>query len=175
MSAENAASLLNAGVAYAAGSMTIGAGTVLHAEMARQCIEAGAQFVVTPALGLPVIECCHRYGVPVFMGGLSFTEVEVAWKEGADCVKVFPASVVGGPDYIQAIKALLPQIELLPMGGVSLETAPAYIRSGAFALGVGSDLISERLLGTPEVITERTRQYLSKVAEARGMPASHSS
>lgn len=168
MSAEDSAAVLAAGLSHAAGRMTIGAGTVLDAGMARQCIEAGAQFIVTPALDPSVIECCHRYGVPVFMGGLSFTEIEAAWNSGADCVKVFPASAVGGPSYIERIQAMLPEVKLLPMGGVSLDTAKHYIDAGAFALGVGSDLVSERLLAAePEKIASRGKHYLFCIAEAR--------
>src|SRR5215470_5250986 len=118
----------------------VGAGTVLDAETARACILAGARFVVSPALDLDTIACCRRYGVAIAPGALTPTEVVTAWQAGADIVKVFPCGAVGGPSYIKALKAPLPQVELCPTGGVSLENAADFIRAGATALGVGADL-----------------------------------
>src|SRR5216684_8325964 len=100
----------------------VGAGTVLDAETARACILAGAQFIVSPSLNLETIACCRRYGVAVLPGALTPTEVVQAWTAGADFVKVFPAGALGGASYIKALKAPLPQIELVPTGGVSLKT-----------------------------------------------------
>ena len=117
----------------------VGAGTVLDAETARACILAGARFVVSPALDLGTIACCRRYSVPVMPGALTPTEVVAAWQAGADIVKVFPANALGGASYIKALKAPLPQIELCPTGGVSLDTAADFIKAGASALGVGAD------------------------------------
>src|SRR5437763_442642 len=108
----------------------IGAGTVLDADAARACVDAGARFVVSPALDLPTIEVCRRLGVPVFPGALTPTEVVTAWKAGADAVKVFPAGAVGGASYLKSLKAPLPQIELIPTGGVSLKTAGDFIAAG---------------------------------------------
>ena len=112
---------------------------------------------------VPTIETCRRLGVPVFPGALTPTEVVTAWKAGADAVKVFPANAVGGPAYLKSLKAPLPQIELIPTGGVSLENAAAFIAAGAFALGVGADLVK----GDAATITEKARQYVATVASAR--------
>ncbi|HET8775587.1 MAG TPA: bifunctional 4-hydroxy-2-oxoglutarate aldolase/2-dehydro-3-deoxy-phosphogluconate aldolase [Thermoanaerobaculia bacterium] len=141
----------------------IGAGTVLDADTAQECVDAGAKFIVSPALDIPTIELCRRIGVPVFAGALTPTEILTAWKAGANAVKVFPANAVGGASYLKSVKAPLPQIELLPTGGVNLQTAAAFIQAGAFALGVGADLVS----GDPAAITEKARQYVSAVATAR--------
>jgi 2-dehydro-3-deoxyphosphogluconate aldolase/(4S)-4-hydroxy-2-oxoglutarate aldolase len=147
----------------------IGAGTVLDAETARACILAGAQFVVTPTLNAETIACCRRYGVPVLPGALTPTEVLTAWEAGADMVKVFPCSAVGGASYIKALKAPLPQVELVPTGGVNLETAAAFIKAGASALGLGSDLVDLEALrkGNAASVSERARQLVAIVQAAR--------
>ena len=142
----------------------IGAGTVLDADTARACVDAGARFVVSPALDVPTIETCRGLGIPVFPGALTPTEIVTAWKAGADAVKVFPAGAVGGAAYLKSVKAPLPQIELIPTGGVSLKTAADFIAAGAMALGVGADLVS----GDAASITEKARQYVAIVAAARG-------
>jgi 2-dehydro-3-deoxyphosphogluconate aldolase / (4S)-4-hydroxy-2-oxoglutarate aldolase len=141
----------------------VGAGTVLDAETAQQCIDAGAQFIVSPALDVPTIALCRTLGVPVFAGALTPTEILTAWKAGANAVKVFPANAVGGAAYLKSVKAPLPQIELLPTGGVNLNTAADFIKAGAFALGVGADLVT----GDAASITEKARQYVAVVAAAR--------
>src|SRR5215213_2265081 len=107
----------------------VGAGTVLNAEIARACIESGAQFVDSPSFNNETIEYCRSHSVAVMPGALTPTEVVQAWNGGADFVKVFPAGAVGGPGYIKALKAPLPQIELIPTGGVSLTTAGDFIRA----------------------------------------------
>jgi 2-dehydro-3-deoxyphosphogluconate aldolase / (4S)-4-hydroxy-2-oxoglutarate aldolase len=147
----------------------IGAGTVLDAETARAVILAGAQFVVTPTLRAETIACCKRYGVPVFPGALTPTEVLTAWEAGADMVKVFPCSAVGGASYIKALKAPLPQVDLVPTGGVNLETAADFIKAGSSALGVGADLVDLKALreGKAEVVTERARKLVGIVQAAR--------
>src|SRR4030095_7853317 len=134
----------------------VGAGTVLDPETARACMLAGAQFVVSPSLDLPTIECCRRYGVAVMPGALTPTEVVQAWSAGADFVKIFPAGALGGASYIKALKAPLPQIELVPTGGVSLKTAADFIKAGASALGVGADLVDLQAIrdGQANVITD---------------------
>jgi 2-dehydro-3-deoxyphosphogluconate aldolase / (4S)-4-hydroxy-2-oxoglutarate aldolase len=149
----------------------VGAGTVLDPETARACIRSGAQFVVSPALNLETIECCRQLGVTVMPGALTPTEVVQAWAAGADFVKVFPAGAVGGPSYLKALKAPLPQIELVPTGGVSLKTAADFIRAGASALGVGADLVDLGAIreGQASVITERAKQFVEIVREARGL------
>jgi 2-dehydro-3-deoxyphosphogluconate aldolase / (4S)-4-hydroxy-2-oxoglutarate aldolase len=147
----------------------IGAGTVLDAETARMCILEGARFVVSPALNLKTIELCHRYSVPVLPGALTPTEIVTAWEAGADVVKVFPCSALGGAKYLTALKGPLPQVDLIPTGGVSLATAAEFLAAGAFALGVGSDLVDAKAMaaGKPEIVTETARKYLQIVKEHR--------
>ena len=147
----------------------VGAGTVLDPETATACISAGARFVVSPALNLESIACCRRHGVAVMPGALTPTEVVQAWNAGADFVKVFPAGAVGGPSYLRALKAPLPQIELVPTGGVSLKTAADFIKAGAAALGVGADLVDIKAIreGQSSLITERAKQFLEIVRQAR--------
>jgi 2-dehydro-3-deoxyphosphogluconate aldolase/(4S)-4-hydroxy-2-oxoglutarate aldolase len=148
---------------------TVGAGTVLDPKTATACISAGAKFVVSPALNLDTIACCQRHDVAVMPGALTPTEVVHAWHAGADFVKVFPAGAVGGPSYLKALKAPLPQIELVPTGGVSLKTAADFIKAGAAALGVGADLVDIKALreGQASLITERAKQFVEIVREAR--------
>lgn len=147
----------------------VGAGTVLDQETAQACIEAGAKFIVSPALNEATIEFCRKHEVAVFPGALTPTEVVRAWNAGADAVKVFPAGAVGGANYLKALKAPLPHIELIPTGGVSLQTAADFIKAGAMALGVGNDLVDLKALreGNSELITERTREFLAIVQTAR--------
>ena len=147
----------------------VGAGTVLDAETARACMLSGAQFIVSPALNMETIECCRRYGVAVMPGALTPTEVVQAWTAGADFVKVFPAGALGGASYLKALKAPLPHIELVPTGGVSLKTAADFIKAGASALGVGADLVDLKAIrdGQASVITERAKQFVQIVREAR--------
>ena len=147
----------------------VGAGTVLDGETARACIQAGAQFIVSPALNPETIEACKRHDVAVLPGALTPTEVVQAWTAGADFVKVFPAGAVGGASYLRALKAPLPHIELVPTGGVSLKTAADFIKAGASALGVGADLVDLKALreGQQKIITERAREFVKIVREAR--------
>jgi 2-dehydro-3-deoxyphosphogluconate aldolase/(4S)-4-hydroxy-2-oxoglutarate aldolase len=157
-------------VARRYGSETVvGAGTVLDAETAQACINAGAQFIVSPALDLETISCCRRHEIAVMPGALTPTEVVTGWKAGADLIKVFPAGAVGGAKYIKALKAPLPQIDLVPTGGVSLETAADFIKAGAAALGVGSELVDTKALahGQNRIITERAKEFIRIVNEAR--------
>ena len=147
----------------------VGAGTVLDPETAMTCISSGAQFVVSPALNLETIACCRQREIAVMPGALTPTEVVQAWNAGADFVKVFPAGAVGGPGYLKALKAPLPHIELVPTGGVSLATAGDFIRAGAAALGVGTDLVDIKAIreGQSAVITARAKQFIEIVREAR--------
>jgi 2-dehydro-3-deoxyphosphogluconate aldolase/(4S)-4-hydroxy-2-oxoglutarate aldolase len=151
----------------------VGAGTVLDAETARACILEGAKFVVSPALNPKTIEMCHRYSVAVLPGALTPTEIVTAWEAGADVVKVFPASALGGAKYLSSVKAPLPQVELIPTGGVSLATAKDFLEAGAFALGVGADLVNAKAMaeGKPEIVTESAKKYLSIVREYRAAKA----
>jgi len=147
----------------------VGAGTVLDPEVANACIAAGAQFIVSPALNLETIECCRDQDIPIMPGALTPTEVVTAWNAGADFVKVFPCGAVGGASYIKSLKAPLPQIELVPTGGVNLKTAASFIEAGAAAIGVGADLVDVKALraGQPEKITEAARAYVEAVRSAR--------
>jgi 2-dehydro-3-deoxyphosphogluconate aldolase/(4S)-4-hydroxy-2-oxoglutarate aldolase len=147
----------------------VGAGTVLDPETARACILAGARFIVSPSLNLETIACCRRYGVAVLPGALTPTEVVAAWQAGADMVKVFPAGALGGASYIKALKAPLPQIDLVPTGGVSLKTAADFIKAGATALGVGADLVDTQALAAGQAgeITRKAREFVNLVKAAR--------
>ena len=147
----------------------VGAGTVLDEEAARGCIGAGAQFIVSPSLNLATIDLCKRQRIAVFPGALTPTEVVTAWQAGADAVKVFPCSAVGGPKYLRALKAPLPQVNLVPTGGVSLATAKDFIAAGAWALGVGADLVNTKAInsGERESVVAAARSYVAAVREAR--------
>jgi 2-dehydro-3-deoxyphosphogluconate aldolase/(4S)-4-hydroxy-2-oxoglutarate aldolase len=149
--------------------LLIGAGTVLDPETARLCILEGARFIVSPALNLKTIEMCHRYSVAVLPGALTPTEIVNAWQAGADVVKVFPASAMGGAKYLSSLKAPLPQIEMVPTGGVSVTTAADFLHAGAFALGVGAELVDTRAIaaGHHTAITENARKYVTIVREFR--------
>jgi 2-dehydro-3-deoxyphosphogluconate aldolase/(4S)-4-hydroxy-2-oxoglutarate aldolase len=158
---------------YAGQPLVFGAGSVLDAESARAAILAGAQFIVCPTLSLRTIEMCRRYSVPVMPGAFTPSEVLTAWEAGADVVKLFPADF-GGPAYLKAIKAPLPQVRLAPVGGVSVENTADFIRAGADAVGVGSSLVSQDLLdaGRFDEITARARRFRQAVQQARGEPIS---
>ena len=148
----------------------IGAGTVLDPETARACILAGAAFVVSPSLNTATIELCRRYSVACMPGALTPTEVVTAWQAGADVVKVFPCGALGGAKYLKSLKAPLPQIEMIPTGGVSLKTAAEFIEAGAMALGVGADLVDTKAIRAGETwkVTEAARAYVAAVRAARG-------
>ncbi len=169
MNAEGAAQRLESAVSRFGDRMIIGAGTILNADTARIAILAGAKFIVSPTLDPATIETCRKHSIAVFPGALTPTEILNAWRDGADCVKVFPASSVGGPAYIRAVKTPLQQIKLMPMGGVSLHTVAGYLQAGSFALGVGSDLVSISDLGEHggAEISKRATEYRLRIAEAR--------
>lgn len=147
----------------------VGAGTVIDAQGARACIEAGAAFIVSPGFDQPTLAVAHEAGIPMMPGALTPTEVIAAWKAGADVVKIFPASAVGGASYLKALKGPLPQVKLMPTGGVNLSTARDFIAAGAIALGVGSELVdmSAMAAGKPEVLTQRASEFLAAVSTAR--------
>ncbi len=154
----------------------VGAGTVLDAQAARQCFDAGAEFLVSPGLDLGTIKAANDAGKLIMAGALTPTEVITAWKAGADFVKVFPASAVGGPAYLKALRGPLPQVPLVPTGGVNLNTAADFLRAGASALGVGGELVLAAALKSGETaqITALARQYLQivqQVREAEAKPA----
>jgi len=148
----------------------MGAGTVLDPETGRAALLAGAQFIVTPTLNLDLIQLAHRYGVVIVPGTATPTEILTAWNAGADMVKVFPAAQLGGPEYIKAIRGPLPQILLVPTGGVNLQNAGAFIKAGATALGVGGELVDKKAVKEKKfnVITDNTRAFLRVIKEARG-------
>jgi 2-dehydro-3-deoxyphosphogluconate aldolase/(4S)-4-hydroxy-2-oxoglutarate aldolase len=150
---------IEAAVKELGSEVLIGAGTVLDAETARAAILAGAEFVVAPTLNTDVIEMCHRYDKVVIPGAYTPTEILSAWEHGADFVKLFPAEV-GGPAYLKAVRAPLPQVKLIPVGGVTLETAGPFIRAGAAALGVGSNLVDKK------AVAEGRFAQLTSVAQA---------
>ena len=150
--------------------VVFGAGTVLDPESGRAAILAGADFIVGPSLNVELIRLCNRYGIPVVPGCYTPTEILTGWEAGAALVKLFPASV-GGPDLIKAILAPLPQVRIVPVGGVDRTTAAAFIKSGAVALGVGSDLVNQKLLdaGDMDELTRRAAAYIEEVRKGRGL------
>jgi 2-dehydro-3-deoxyphosphogluconate aldolase / (4S)-4-hydroxy-2-oxoglutarate aldolase len=149
--------------------IVLGAGTVLDPETARACMLAGAEFIVTPALNLATIEICKRYSKVILPGALTPTEVLTAWQAGADMVKIFPCSAVGGAKYIKALRAPFPQIEMIPTGGVTVETCGDFLKAGAAAVAVGAELIDAVHIreGKFEVFEERARRFLEAVRKAR--------
>ncbi len=151
------------------GRIMLGAGTVLDPETARICMLAGAEFFVTPALKPATIEMVKRYSKVICPGALTPTEVLTAWEAGADVVKVFPCGNVGGAKYIKALKGPFPQIQMIPTGGVNLETTADFLKAGACAVAVGGELVDVKLLkeGRYDELTARARQYLEVIAKAR--------
>ncbi|HID95612.1 MAG TPA: bifunctional 4-hydroxy-2-oxoglutarate aldolase/2-dehydro-3-deoxy-phosphogluconate aldolase [Candidatus Latescibacteria bacterium] len=147
----------------------LGAGTVLDAETARISILSGAEFIVSPGFNEALIRICKRYNKIAIPGAMTPTEILEAWELGADMVKVFPVSNLGGPDYIKAIKAPLPQIPLVPTGGVNLNNAGAFIKAGSAVLAVGSSLVDKRAVseGRFEVLKEKAGQFVEEVKKAR--------
>jgi 2-dehydro-3-deoxyphosphogluconate aldolase/(4S)-4-hydroxy-2-oxoglutarate aldolase len=150
-------------------NIMLGAGTVLDPETARACMLAGAQFFVTPSLKVSTIEMVKRYSKVICPGALTPTEVLTAWDAGADIVKIFPAGNVGGPKYIKALKGPFPHIEMIPTGGVNLETAGEFLKAGACAVAVGGELVDAKSVkeGRFDIIQDRARQYLDVVGKAR--------
>jgi 2-dehydro-3-deoxyphosphogluconate aldolase/(4S)-4-hydroxy-2-oxoglutarate aldolase len=151
------------------GKLILGAGTVLDPETARACMLAGAEFFVTPSLRLSTIEMAKRYSKVICPGALTPTEVLTAWEAGADVVKIFPCGNVGGPKYIKALKGPFPQIEMIPTGGVNLETTGDFLKAGACAVAVGGELVDAKTIkeGRFDIIENRARQYLAAIAKAR--------
>jgi 2-dehydro-3-deoxyphosphogluconate aldolase / (4S)-4-hydroxy-2-oxoglutarate aldolase len=147
----------------------IGAGTVLDAETAQRCIDAGAEFVVSPGFDLETVRSVNRAGKLMMAGALTPTEVIAAWKAGSDFVKIFPCGAVGGAKYIKALKGPLPQVPMIPTGGVNLTTAADFILAGAAALGIGGELVSASALESGDLapIVEAARGFVSIVRNAR--------
>lgn len=149
----------------------IGAGTVLSAEQAAACIDVGAQFVVSPGFDAATVELVLKRGLPCMPGALTPTEVITAWKAGADMVKIFPCSAMGGAKYLKALKGPLPQVKMLPTGGVNATTVHEYLAAGAAALGIGSELVDAQALaaGNLDLITARARELVDAVAASRAL------
>lgn len=168
MTTPNALEVIKEARVACGDSAAIGVGTVLDSETARAAILAGAQFVVAPILDLPTVETCKRYGVPVMPGALTPTEIVRAWQAGADFVKVFPTSTLGAT-YIKDLRGPLPQIRLLPTGGVTLDTVADFIKAGCSAVGVGGALVSSQALKNRDFAAIRTTavEFLERVKKAR--------
>jgi 2-dehydro-3-deoxyphosphogluconate aldolase/(4S)-4-hydroxy-2-oxoglutarate aldolase len=147
----------------------VGAGTVLDAETARRCVDAGASFITSPGFELELVQFAKKADVAVLPGALTASEVIAAWKAGADFVKIFPCALVGGDKYIKALHGSLPETPLIAAGGVNQQTAGAFILSGATAIGVGSELIPDEAISRrqPERIRELALRFLGFVKEAR--------
>jgi 2-dehydro-3-deoxyphosphogluconate aldolase / (4S)-4-hydroxy-2-oxoglutarate aldolase len=147
----------------------LGAGTVLDPETARACILAGAEFLVSPNLNVKVIEVTRRYSKVSIPAGLTPTEVVTAWEAGADFVKIFPCSAMGGADYIKALKAPLPQVEMIPTGGVSLENCGTFFKAGAAAVAVGGELVDKKAVQEKrwDAVTKTAQAFAEAVRKAR--------
>jgi 2-dehydro-3-deoxyphosphogluconate aldolase / (4S)-4-hydroxy-2-oxoglutarate aldolase len=169
MTVPGAINLIARLVGSVGGEVLIGAGTVLDAATARQCIDAGAEFIVSPGLDVATVEYVRREEKVMMAGALTPTEVITAWKAGSDFVKIFPCSATGGAKYIQALRGPLPQIPMIPTGGVNLQTAADFIRAGVAALGVGGELVSAAALRSGEMapITEAARALVAIVKNTR--------
>jgi len=154
--------------------MIVGAGTLFDIETARQCLHAGAKFLTSPGLDVPLIEFAQKHDVTVLAGALTPSEITVAWKAGADFVKVFPVSLVGGDKYIRALKGPFRHVPLIAAGGVNQTTAASYILAGASAIGVGGELVPEEAirLRQEERIHELARRFVGFVTKARAQMAS---
>jgi 2-dehydro-3-deoxyphosphogluconate aldolase / (4S)-4-hydroxy-2-oxoglutarate aldolase len=150
----------------------LGAGTVLDTESARSAILAGAEFIVSPTVNLDVIQLCNRYDKAIMTGAFTPTEVLTAWEAGADIVKVFPADV-GGPSYLKALHGPLPQIRLMPTGGVDLETLPEFVKAGACAVGLGSSLVEKQAVKENDMarIRDLATRYVELMKQVRSETA----
>jgi 2-dehydro-3-deoxyphosphogluconate aldolase/(4S)-4-hydroxy-2-oxoglutarate aldolase len=148
----------------------LGAGTVLDSETARIAMLSGAEFIVSPTVNLDVIRMCRRYSKLVLPGAFSPTEILAAWEAGADIVKVFPSEITG-PAYLKALRGPLPQVRLMPTGGVNLETAADYLHAGAYALGIGGSLVDTQAMATGRMdkIEALARQYVAIVKQSRAL------
>jgi len=168
MTTPGALAVINKAAEKYGAEVLFGVGSVLDAESARAAILNGAQFVVCPTLSFDTITMCKRYSIPVMPGAFTPTEILAAWEAGADIVKVFPASV-GGPAYIKAVKAPLPQVRLMPVGGVDLNTTADFIRAGCEVVAVGSALVDQKLLDARDfkTLTERARRFREEVEKGR--------
>lgn len=149
-------------------NVIIGAGTVLDAATARIAILAGAQFVVSPAFDEDTAKLCNLYQVPYMPGCMTITEMKHALEAGVDIVKLFPGNAFG-PEFVKAVKAPLPQVNIMPTGGVDLDNVEQWIKNGCVAVGVGGNLVAPAKTGEFDLITEYAKQYIHKVQAARGL------
>jgi 2-dehydro-3-deoxyphosphogluconate aldolase/(4S)-4-hydroxy-2-oxoglutarate aldolase len=165
----NALDVIRAAKQQLGDRVLLGAGTVLDPETARAALLAGAEFLVSPSLNLDVIRMCRRYDKLVMPGAFTPTEVVTAWEAGADIVKVFPADVVG-PAFFKALRGPLPQVKLMPTGGVDLTTASEFLKAGAVCLGVGGQLVDPKLVASGDFanITATAKRYIELVKQCRG-------
>jgi 2-dehydro-3-deoxyphosphogluconate aldolase/(4S)-4-hydroxy-2-oxoglutarate aldolase len=166
MSTPGALEMIAQAKAALGSDVLMGAGTVLDPETARAAILAGAEFIVTPTTNVETIRLCRRYGKPIMAGALTPTEILHAWETGADFVKVFPITAVGGAEYIKAVTAPLPQVRLAPTGGISAENAASFLKAGAVALGVGGKLVDKAVVarGDWAAITSEARRLVAAIA-----------
>ena len=170
MTVPGAVEVIRSLIKQRGGELLIGAGTVLDPQMARRCIEAGAQFLASPGLDLETVAFARAQGKVMFAGALTPTEVLAAFKAGSDFVKVFPCNALGGPKYIASLRGPLPQVHLVPSGGVSLQTAQEFILAGAAALAAGGELVDAAALrsGKLETIAQNARSFVEVVRKTRG-------
>lgn len=154
-----------------ANGLLVGAGTVTDVEGAKRCLDAGAQFIVSPGWDAGTVDFAKSRSVLMIAGALTPTEILSAWKSGADLIKIFPCSSVGGANYIKSLRGPFPDIPFIPTGGVNLQTAASFIQAGAEALGVGGELVPSSALdaNNPGIISSLAKQFLEIVREARGM------
>jgi 2-dehydro-3-deoxyphosphogluconate aldolase / (4S)-4-hydroxy-2-oxoglutarate aldolase len=169
MTVPGAVDLIRELAADASSGLLVGAGTVLNAEVAQRCIDAGAQFLVSPGFKRETVELALREEKLIMAGALTPTEILTAWEAGADLVKVFPCGQVGGAKYIKALKGPFPQIDLVPTGGVNLNTAAEFLEAGASALGIGGELVAPNCLksGDSKSIIEAAKKFLAIVQASR--------
>jgi 2-dehydro-3-deoxyphosphogluconate aldolase / (4S)-4-hydroxy-2-oxoglutarate aldolase len=169
MTVPNAPALIRAVVRQYGNKVLTGAGTVLNSEQASECLEAGAEFLVSPGLSVPVLRAAQARGKLAIPGALTPTELMIASLEGARVIKIFPCENMGGAKYIKALKAPFPRVELIPTGGVNLSNAAAYIAAGAFALGVGGDLVNVAALREEKMqeIVDAAKKLVEAVRLAR--------
>jgi 2-dehydro-3-deoxyphosphogluconate aldolase/(4S)-4-hydroxy-2-oxoglutarate aldolase len=149
-------------------TILLGAGTVLDTETCRAAILAGAEFIVSPTLNIDVIKQCHRYDKAVMPGCFTPTEILAAWEAGADIIKVFPAECLG-PAFFKAVRGPLPQVRMMPTGGVDLKTAGEFLKAGAVALGIGGQLVDPKMVAARDFagLTALAKQYVEVVRAAR--------
>jgi 2-dehydro-3-deoxyphosphogluconate aldolase/(4S)-4-hydroxy-2-oxoglutarate aldolase len=169
MTVAGAVEVIRDAVRQAGKKVLVGAGTVVTREQAEACLDAGAQFLVSPGLSLAMVRAAQARGVLAIPGALTPTELMTATAEGVSLVKIFPCGSVGGPKYLKALRGPFPQAKLIPTGGVSVANAAEYIAAGAFAVGVGSDLVDTAALrqGNPEKIVNAARELVAAVQAAR--------